>query len=368
MSGRKQLLTVLAITGGYLLIASTNAVDWAIREPPAKTFYIILWEVLYNGSACITNIALCLFYSKMSSHLKGIWLILFATALCFVGGVIWVSLAHFSLLLAGMPSSFNFELGWIALLSQGGLASGKTLFLVSCIYFGIEYWWQSVEQEEKARQATALAHQAQLKMLRYQLNPHFLFNALNSIRGMIIEEPYRSREMVTELADFLRYSLDDKGQESTIADEIKAIENYLVIQRIRFEDRLDATMSVDAFAPHVEVPCFLIHPMVENAVKYGMKTSAMPLRIRIEVIREHDDLVIRVSNTGHLLAAVQNRAVSLDGVGIGLKNIRERLKLVFPDRHVFKIEDNQGWVRAEIRLQLSAREWQHEIAHSVDRG
>ena len=127
-------------------------------------------------------------------------------------------------------------------------------------------------------------------------------------------------------------------------------------------------MTVDASAPNVEVPCFLIHPLVENAVKYGMKTSPMPLRIRIDVAREHDDLIIRVSNTGRLLAAVKNVAVSPDGVGIGLKNISERLKLVFPDRHSFKIEENEGWVRAEMRLQLSAREWQHDIAYSVDRG
>ena len=150
--------------------------------------------------------------------------------------------------------------------------------------------------------ATELAHQAQLHMLRYQLNPHFLFNALNMIRGMIIEDPQRSREMVTELADFLRYSLDGKGGEGAIGDEILAIDSYLAIQRIRFEEQLDATVRVDDSAMKVAVPCFLIHPLVENAVKYGMKTSALPLRIRIEVTRDGDGVAIRVSNTGRLLS------------------------------------------------------------------
>jgi LytS/YehU family sensor histidine kinase len=244
----------------------------------------------------------------------------------------------------------------------GGLMNGTTLGLFSFLYFAIHHWKQAAEQREKARQATALAHQAQLQMLRYQLNPHFLFNALNSIRAMIVEDPERSRQMVTELADFLRYSLDSEEQESTIGGELEAIENYLAIQRIRFEQQLDATVHADPAALGVAVPCFLIHPLVENAVKYGMETSAMPLRIGIEVVLNGQELDICVSNTGRLLESAPAPGRPPNGTGTGLKNITQRLNLVFPDRHSFRIWESDGWVRARIQIRLETRDSGHEVA------
>lgn len=351
VAGRKQLRMALAIAGGYLLIAFTNGIDWAIREPAYKAFVIARWELLYNGSACIATIAICLAFSRILTYVRGVPLVLAAAALCFSGGVAWVLLAQELIKLAGLPDWAGVKLGWSILFTQGGLASGTTLFLVSSVYFSIEYWRQAAEQKEMARQAMALAHQSQLQMLRYQLNPHFLFNALNSIRGMILEDPRRSRDMVSELADFLRYSLASNRQESTIAGEIEAIENYLAIQRIRFENQLDAVVDVAPAALNVAVPCFLIHPLVENAIKYGMKTSAIPLRVRIKATREADDLEIRVSNTGHLVEP-NPVAVDSDGTQIGLKNVRERLGLAFPGRHTFSIEEDDGWVHAVIRLSL----------------
>ncbi len=350
LRGRKALVMALAIAGGYLLIAATNFVDWASREPATKTLSIAAWEVLYNGSACATNIVICLIYSALRERLKPLWLGVSIAALCFAGGMFWVTLAWQVIRLAGLPAWAQVRMNAITVFFQGGLASGTTLFLVSFLYFAIEYWRQAVDEKEKTRQAVALAHQAQLQMLRYQLNPHFLFNALNSIRGMIVEDPRRSREMVTELADFLRYSLDGRGDDGTIADELKAIENYLTIQRIRFEQQLDVASQVDTSARNVIVPSFLIHPLVENAVKYGMKTSALPLRIRIDVARHDQNLTIRVSNTGRLAKGIFNG--STEGAGVGLKNIAERLKLVFPERHSFRIDERDGWVHAEIKLQL----------------
>lgn len=340
----------LAIAGGYVLIATTNGIDWASREPAWKALTIATWEALYNGSACTTNIIICLIYSALRERLRPAWQAISAAVLCFSGGMFWVTLAHASIEFAGLPYWAQVNMGPITLFFQGGLASGTTLFLVSCVYFGLGYWQQAVEEKEKARQATALAHQAQLQMLRYQLNPHFLFNTLNSIRGLIVEDPLRSRKMVTELADFLRYSLDGRGGEGTIADELKAIENYLAIQRIRFDHQLDISTNVDSSALCVRVPSFLIHPLVENAVKYGMKTSRPPLRIQIEVIRQDQSVTIRITNSGQ----IPKKALNGSDGGIGLKNVAERLKLAFPDRHSFGIEELDGWVRAEIKLNLSS--------------
>jgi hypothetical protein len=360
---KKTLLATLGLAAGFFFLALANGLSWMSKGDPDST-YVFKWEAVNYGVGLAVGVLLFLIYAGIEGRLRGVRLVLGGALLCCGGGVLWRYLAGVTMWWLGMNKGFAPDM--TMLLIRGALMDGTTLGLISFVYFAVEHWRQAAKQQESARQATALAHQAQLQMLRYQLNPHFLFNALNSIRGMIIEDPARSREMVTELAEFLRYSLDGNEQESVIDDEIQAIESYLSIQRIRFEHQLDATVKVEDSAADVRVPCFLIHPLVENAVKYGMKTSAMPLRVRIEVVRDGEEVWIRVANTGRLLE--NGDGGSPDGAGIGIRNITERLKLVFPGRHGFKIWEDKGWVHAEIRLCLAPQDSEDEIPHRVDRG
>jgi len=157
-----------------------------------------------------------------------------------------------------------------------------TLVGWSALYFGIKYWRQWQSEHERTLQAEALANHAQLDMLRYQLNPHFLFNALNSIRASIDEDSQRAKRMVTEFSEFLRYSLlNDNSALVDLRQEIEAIKNYLAIEKIRFEDKLDVTFDVEPAAEQCQLPGFLIHPLVENAVKHGMTNNSGPLKICI---------------------------------------------------------------------------------------
>ena len=117
------------------------------------------------------------------------------------------------------------------------------------------------------------------------------------------------------------------------------------------------------------IPKLIIQPVIENAIKYGMQTSKMPLRVRIEVTRKDREIAILVSNSGHWWDqpdAGENGGLR-EGTGTGLKNIGDRLKLVFPDRHSFASWEGEGWVRSQIRIQLTSEEI-HETAHSADRG
>jgi len=222
------------------------------------------------------------------------------------------------------------------------------------LYFMVRYWLELQDQREKTLRATALAHQAQLQMLRYQLNPHFLFNALNSIRAMVLEDPGKSRQMITRLSDFLRYSLDGEAKETTIGGEIAALRGYLEIQRIRFERRLEVAIEVDPRAESIVIPCFVIHGLVENAIKYGMDTSPMPLNVLIQVSRQDGGMQIRVRNSGRLVASDAAASASAAGTGTGLRNIVQRLELGFPGRYSFEIGEKDGWVSAEIGLRLEA--------------
>jgi two-component sensor histidine kinase len=219
----------------------------------------------------------------------------------------------------------------------------------SILYFGIKYWNQWTIERARADKADQLAQTAQLQMLRYQLNPHFLFNSLNSIRALITEDQKASREMVTELAEFLRYSLVNKGYSLVpLRQEIEAIRHYFALEKKRFEEKLIVEIQVDPEAEEYPVLSFLLHPLVENAVKYGMRTSPIPLKIKIRADIDSDELRIRVENTGSWKPQVE--ITDGEGTGTGLNNIRLRLENAFPLSHQFTIGQEGDCVVALISI------------------
>jgi two-component system, LytTR family, sensor kinase len=241
-------------------------------------------------------------------------------------------------------------------------------FLVwSAAYFGVLTWRRSQEREGEAVEARQLAQEAQLQMLAYQLNPHFLFNALTSIRAMIDEDRSRARQMVTQLAGFLRHALVERPlHTTTLAAELDALRGYLAIEQIRFEERLAIETRVDPSAESCAIPAFLIHPLVENAIKYGARDGGDgPLRVRLVATVTADVLRVEVWNTGALASArpaggggdlglVNLTPSGVAGTGIGVRNVRERLHHLFPGRHRFELSQHQGWVRALVELPARA--------------
>ena len=225
-----------------------------------------------------------------------------------------------------------------------------TTFLLlawSLLYFGIKSHQQLQLETERALRAESLAHKARIEMLRYQLNPHFLFNALNSIRALVSEDGSKAREMVTGLSDYLRFALLENEAEVTIREEIDVIQQYLAIEKIRFEERLEVTYAIDEDVLALRIPALLIHPLVENALKHGVTHNDELLRLRLEVIRDELDVCLRVANMGQLRQYMNG---SPQGAGIGLRNVQDRLGQVYPERHAFQMHEVDGWVIAEITL------------------
>jgi two-component system, LytTR family, sensor kinase len=219
----------------------------------------------------------------------------------------------------------------------------------SALYFSFVYRDRANAEAERALRATALATEAELAMLRYQVNPHFLFNSLNSLRALIDENPTAARTMVTQLAELFRHSLRATGDELTVGDEVTAIRNYLDIQKIRFDDGLEASVDADEAAASTPLAGFLIHPLVENAVKYGLETSDKPLRVRVHAYREAHRLDVLVTNTGRWL---EEGARGVGGTGTGLRNVRARLAHLYPGRHVLEIGEADGIVRVHLTLEV----------------
>lgn len=288
---------------------------------------------------CLTC-AMRLIYRRFASpSIQASVLLVLTTSIMF--GLAW---AFLEMIYGGLTAENFVWATSLARTPRTSLDYGLTLTAWSALYFGIKYWqaWQS--ERENALAAAALANQAQLEVLRYQLNPHFLFNSLNSIRASIDEDSRRAKQMVTQLAEFLRYSLKNDGDEMIpLGDEIEAARNYLAIEKIRFEEKLEVDFDVDKAVEDLPVPPFLLNPLVENAVKHGLNGGSKPLKILISARLKENALILEVANTGTLSGANS-------GTKVGLNNVRRRLDKIFGERGALTLNEESGWVRAQITI------------------
>jgi sensor histidine kinase YesM len=221
--------------------------------------------------------------------------------------------------------------------------------LWSLVYFALEIYEQVILHKQEAQQARLLAQTAQLEMLRYQLNPHFLFNTLSSLRALTTRNPQKAKEVVTKISEFLRYSLSEgNDQEVPLSKEIEIIRHYLDIERVQYGKKLSVKIDVSPHTEDVPIPIFLVHPLVENAVKHGMRTSSLPLKIALNAEMIGKQLLITVTNSGHWVDPSID-ATSM-GTSTGLANVRKRLEHFYPQAHSFEIVKENTAVRVIIRL------------------
>jgi sensor histidine kinase YesM len=223
------------------------------------------------------------------------------------------------------------------------------LFL-SATYYITHLIHQSARQKETANRAEALSKDVQLKMLRYQINPHFLFNVLNSIYTLIDENTDKAKKLVIDMSEYYRYTLNKQQHTISIEKEIDSIMKYFEIQKTRFEEEFHYEISVDEAVKSVLIPSFLIHLLVENAIKYGTKTEKQKLIVNLSVRMENKILSIKVSNTGKLLNAKPGGEKSIDGTGNGIENLKNRLGLYYNDNYSFSLKEEDGWVIAAIEI------------------
>jgi LytS/YehU family sensor histidine kinase len=222
----------------------------------------------------------------------------------------------------------------------GVMGSFYIMLCWSGLYFGIKYYQQLQDQTEQTLKAVAAAHQAQLKMLRYQLNPHFLFNTLNAISTLILDGSNKTANLaVTRLSDFLRYTLDnDPMRRVTLGSELDALDLYLEIEKVRFGDRLIIEKDIDDRAAKALVPSLILQPLIENAIKYAISPMEEGGALRITARVQQSTLILQLSDTGPGLGNGNNGQKSS---GVGLKNTRERLQQLYGDAQAFTLAPNE---------------------------
>lgn len=188
--------------------------------------------------------------------------------------------------------------------------------------------------------------QAQLNTLKGQINPHFMFNSLNNIRGLMLEDVEKSREMLTKLSEMLRYSLTKNNIDGiALEEELEMVENYIALSKIQFEDRLEFKKHIAPDALSVQIPPMIVQLLVENATKHGISNLKDGGRIELNASKDSEALYIQVKNTGKL-------RIAKDSTQLGLKNIKQRLKLLYGEQSSFELIEVNNEVVADIKIPL----------------
>jgi two-component system LytT family sensor kinase len=207
------------------------------------------------------------------------------------------------------------------------------------VTLGAAYYVRLREREAESSRLEAKLAQIQLEVLRNQMEPHFLFNALNSIATLTRIDPASAERMTLKLAAFLRVCLDNAGsQEIPLEQELDFLRNYLEIQQTRFRDRLTVNFEVDPDLLSTPVPSLILQPLVENAIRHGIAKSAAPGHVNVSAARENGSIRIEIADNG---VGVKGNSTEPQE-GLGLRNTRARLQQLYGDHHLFHLENALG--------------------------
>ncbi|MEO5562606.1 MAG: histidine kinase [Chitinophagaceae bacterium] len=287
------VLQIVGITFMALFIFNTTLLVSRIRPIRNLPFLKRMGVILFTIVACTMLTALPLNY--MGNY--------------FLGKKGTLSNIEFSLL-------FDFYTGCIT-----------GLIFITMQYVDLDRQRKMSEKELEVSRLQELKTKAELEALHSKINPHFLYNALNSIADLSITDGKKARKMTVALADLFRFSINYSDHNySTIKEEVEMAEVYLQIEKIRFEDKLNYTVKVDEEASHYLVPRFVLQPIVENAVKHGLKVTGQMTEIILEVKKEKDGLLLNVADNGPLFPEELNP-------GYGVRSIFDKMDLLFPNAY-----------------------------------
>ncbi|MFY9221497.1 MAG: two-component regulator propeller domain-containing protein [Blastocatellia bacterium] len=207
-----------------------------------------------------------------------------------------------------------------------------------------------ITSQNALSKAKLIESDLKIQILKYQLNPHFLFNAFSSIRILIKTNAPLAVIIVENLCDYMRYLLSNRQVlEVPLKDELDALKSYLAIEQVRFQNKLEISFSCEDELKNLVIPAFILQPLAENAIKYGMKTSPKPLKIEICAKYLDNYLFLSVANTGKLQENLSTNKTD-DNLGVSLSIIQERLKQLYPNEDIFTLKQEDLWVKALIKI------------------
>ena len=328
---------------GSLLAAASAARGGLAWE---EAYGVVLLPTFMLGFVCLSTWYLCLALPVDRTPVIRIFVAFLSAAA--VTGVLWV------LILWGWSSALEVAGVWPGIAGRvrsqaiEWFVTGNLLFLLAtAVHYLLIAAQKAGENERVSLQLRLLARDAELRALRAQIDPHFLFNSLNSISSLTGSDPASARAMVLRLAGFLRSALDNGRRELvTLKEELALARDYLEIERVRFGDRLTVAVTAEEEALRCAVPPLILQPLVENAVKHGIAHAVGGGTISLELTRSGGRLVCRVRNP------VENDRPR--GAGVGLANVRQRVERLYGRESMMTVAEEPGQFLVE--LSLPARE------------
>ena len=276
----------------------------------------IWYSIRYNSLEEVGVLRLVLFHFIAASILCGIWVyITYAIYQPFIT-------EQNDFLNKGIPSK---------------IFAGYIMYAIYLVFFYAVNYYQSLKEKiKKEGEYKVLIREAELQALKSQINPHFLFNSLNSISSLTVSNPEKAQEMVINLSTFMRYSLMHNEKEMvSFSRELENIKLYLSIEKVRFGKKLNAEFEIDAHCLEAEIPNMILQPLFENAIKYGVYETTE--QVTIKTTCECDGHVLKITITNEYDPVSLKRK----GEGIGLKNIRKRLEIIYNQPDLMKITDHK---------------------------
>ncbi len=245
--------------------------------------------------------------------------------------IIWLFIGY-NLINSFIITSEDYTKFFFETLSWRFLIGLLIYFLITSFYYIITYYTGFQEKLVTENKFKNLATEAELKSLKFQINPHFIFNSLNSLSALTTINPKKAKVMIQKLADFLRYTLSNNEiQKNKLHEELKNINLYLEIEKIRFEDKFEYIEKINEECKQVEVPNMILQPLIENAIKHAVYETLDKVTLTLTCIRENHFLKLNLTNN------YDKETDAKKNSGIGLKNIEERLRLLYSRDNLLKV-------------------------------
>ncbi len=348
---RKQIYWISQVTGWSLFVLINLLIIASFDELPWQR--ILVWIFLGTVGIIFTHLLRKVIRKKNWLNLplkKTISRILIASIIM---GIVIYAFVFAAGYIAGTIPQEEFN---IARPIAGAINMSGITLLWCLIYFAVHYLENYKKKEIESLIWEAAVKDYELKTLKSQLNPHFMFNAMNSIRALIEEDPESAKVAITKLSNILRYSLQMERMERVpLEDEIATVKNYLDLERIRFEDRLKYNIEIDKGTQKIEIPPMMIQTLVENGIKHGVskRTNGGEIKLKSSVHSNTNGpkLKIEIRNSGHL-----SEDQLKNSSGFGVSNTKHRLNLLFGENASFSITNENGdTVLAEVEIPIGGK-------------
>ncbi len=343
---QKKSNLLIYITVWLLLAVQHYSIIYFVLN--VKYEYALIESSIYNFLFLVLGLSLWYPVQYITIDDRKIWKAILNHSIgALITSIIWVYSGYF-LIINAVSIEDNYKL-----FLEGSLIwrfnIGVIIYLViTALYYVIFYYRSFKEKVERESNLQTLIKEAELKTLKYQINPHFIFNSLNSINSLTMTDPTKAQDMTIKLSTFLRNTLSkNEKQKNKLSEEINNINLYLDIEKVRFQDKFEFTQNINDQCKEADVPNMIMQPLFENAIKHGVYESIDKVYIKLMCIKERDYLRIELINN------FDPDAVSKRGEGIGLKNIANRLKLFYNQDNLltYKKEENSFIVNIFIPLE-----------------